>query len=252
MKIANQVMERADESMSNLNGSMEEITRSSKQTVNIVKTIDEIAFQTNLPALNATVEAARTGDAGAGFAVVADEVRNLAMRAADAAKNTAELIEGTVRNIADGSKLVSTTNRAFSEVAGSAVKVGELVGEIASASRGQADGIEQVKITIGDMKRIVQQNSANAEESAAASQELDAQCTASYEIVIKLRQMIEKGVPVTAVAFSADSKSTASENRKVAPSRNIRAAHKEPPAPRVGKKVHGSCGHPGEGDFGDF
>jgi methyl-accepting chemotaxis protein len=134
MKEANQVVEQANISMSHLTGSMEEISRASEETSKIIKTIDEIAFQTNLLALNAAVEAARAGEAGAGFAVVADEVRNLALRAADAAKNTANLIEGTVKTIKDGSDMVQKTNEEFTRVAESASKVGQLIGEIAAGS----------------------------------------------------------------------------------------------------------------------
>ena len=118
MNDANQVVITANESMRLLTQSMTDISKASEETSKIIKTIDEIAFQTNLLALNAAVEAARAGEAGAGFAVVADEVRNLAMRAAEAAKNTAELIEGTVKKINDGSALVSSTNEAFVKVAG--------------------------------------------------------------------------------------------------------------------------------------
>jgi methyl-accepting chemotaxis protein len=141
IKEANQVVGKANDSMTELTTSMEEISKASEETSKIIKTIDEIAFQTNLLALNAAVEAARAGEAGAGFAVVADEVRNLAMRAADAAKNTADLIEGTVKKVNEGGELVATTNEAFTEVAESSAKVGELVGEIAAASNEQADGI---------------------------------------------------------------------------------------------------------------
>ncbi|MCP4123621.1 MAG: methyl-accepting chemotaxis protein, partial [Bacteroidetes bacterium] len=141
MKEANQVVTTANESMGHLTTSMEDISKASEETSKIIKTIDEIAFQTNLLALNAAVEAARAGEAGAGFAVVADEVRNLAMRAADAAKNTAELIEGTVKKVSDGSELVSTTNEAFGQVAESAAKVGDLVAEISEASKEQSNGI---------------------------------------------------------------------------------------------------------------
>ena len=113
--------------------------------------------------------------AGAGFAVVADEVRNLAMRAAEAAKNTAELIEGTVKKVNEGSELVTTTNDAFIQVAESSNKVGEIVAEISEASKEQSNGIEQVNLAITEMDKVVQQNAANAEESASASEEMNAQ-----------------------------------------------------------------------------
>jgi methyl-accepting chemotaxis protein len=170
-----QVVSRANESMGQLTGSMNEISKASEETSKIVKTIDEIAFQTNLLALNAAVEAARAGEAGAGFAVVADEVRNLAMRAAEAAKNTSELIEGTVKRVKEGSGLVTTTNEAFHQVAESAGKVAELVGEIAAASGEQAQGIEEVNKAVTEMDKVTQTNAANAEESASASEELNAQ-----------------------------------------------------------------------------
>ncbi|MFH0726445.1 MAG: methyl-accepting chemotaxis protein [Pseudomonadota bacterium] len=175
MKQTHQAVNTANASMGQLTASMQEISKASEDTAKIIKTIDEIAFQTNLLALNAAVEAARAGEAGAGFAVVAGEVRNLAMRAADAAKNTAALIEGTVKKIADGTVLVKNTNDAFTEVAGSAAKVGELVAEIAAASNEQAKGIDQVNIAVTQMDKVTQQNAATAEESASASEELNAQ-----------------------------------------------------------------------------
>ena len=175
MKEAGQVVGKANDSMSELTTSMEEISKASEETSKIIKTIDEIAFQTNLLALNAAVEAARAGEAGAGFAVVADEVRNLAMRAAEAAKNTADLIEGTVKKVKDGGELVTRTNEAFGEVAKSAGKVGELVGEIAAASNEQSEGIEQVNKAMAEMDKVTQQAAANAEESASASEEMNAQ-----------------------------------------------------------------------------
>ncbi len=175
MKEANQVVKQANDSMTELTRSMNEITQASEETSKIIKTIDEIAFQTNLLALNAAVEAARAGEAGAGFAVVADEVRNLAMRAADAAKNTAVLIEGTVKKVNEGATMVTRTYQAFTQVAQSASKVGELVGEIAAASREQSQGIEQVTLATTEMDKVVQQNAANAEENASASEEMNAQ-----------------------------------------------------------------------------
>ena len=175
MQEANQVVGQANESMSKLTVSMTEISKASEETSKIIKTIDEIAFQTNLLALNAAVEAARAGEAGAGFAVVADEVRNLAMRAADAAKETAQLIEGTVKKVNQGGNLVNDTNEAFVRVAESASKVGELVGEISAASREQAEGIEQINRAVVEMDKVVQQNAAGAEESASSAAEMSDQ-----------------------------------------------------------------------------
>jgi len=194
MKEVNKVVEQADASMDELIVSMGEISKASEETSKIIKTIDEIAFQTNLLALNAAVEAARAGEAGAGFAVVADEVRNLAIRAAEAAKDTSNLIIGTGRKVASGSELMTSTNDAFQEVAKSAARVGELVAEIAAASSEQAQGIEQVNRAIADMDRVVQQNAASAEESASASEEMNAQA----------QQM--KGNVGTLVAFVGNSR----------------------------------------------
>jgi methyl-accepting chemotaxis protein len=175
MTESGQVVTQANASMTQLIQSMKEVSAASEETAKIIKTIDEIAFQTNLLALNAAVEAARAGEAGAGFAVVADEVRNLAMRAADAAKNTANLIEGTVSKVKEGSELVGRTAEAFSQVASSSGKMKELVGEISAASGEQSQGVEQINKAINEMNQVTQQVAANAEESASASEELNAQ-----------------------------------------------------------------------------
>ena len=196
---------------------MQEISKASEETSKIIKTIDEIAFQTNLLALNAAVEAARAGEAGAGFAVVADEVRNLAMRAADAAKNTAALIEGTVKKVSDGTALVKTTNDAFNEVAGSTAKVGELVGEIAAASSEQAQGIEQVNIAVTEMDKVTQQNAATAEESASASEELNAQAEEMKSFVADLAAMVGGNADVSTGGRRAASRPKAADCRASPP-----------------------------------
>jgi len=175
MREANQVIQGADESMKKLTASMHEISAASAETQKIVKTIDEIAFQTNLLALNAAVEAARAGEAGAGFAVVADEVRNLAMRAAEAAKNTSNLIEGTVRKITTGNALVSETSESFYVASQSTVRIGTIITEIAGAASQQANAINQVSKAIHEIDTVTQSNAAAAEESASASEELNAQ-----------------------------------------------------------------------------
>jgi methyl-accepting chemotaxis protein len=190
MEETKKIVGRANESMGQLTASMEEITKASEETSKIIKTIDEIAFQTNLLALNAAVEAARAGEAGAGFAVVADEVRNLAIRAADAAKSTANLIEGTVKRVKDGSGLLENTNEAFQEVAMSATKVAELVAEIKAASNEQAQGIDELNRAVTEMGKVVQMNAANAEESASASEEMNAQAEQMEEIVAGLAILV--------------------------------------------------------------
>jgi methyl-accepting chemotaxis protein len=175
MKDTRRVVEETNRSMSDLTKSMADITGSSEETQKIVKTIDEIAFQTNLLALNAAVEAARAGEAGAGFAVVAEEVRALALRAAQAARNTASLITDTVKKIEQGTRLVVSTNEAFANLARNASKVATYVTEIASASSNQAERLDQVNKSVGEIDRLVQQNASSAEENAGISQEVSAQ-----------------------------------------------------------------------------
>ena len=233
MQEANQVVGQANTSMTDLKDSMEEISKASEETSKIIKTIDEIAFQTNLLALNAAVEAARAGEAGAGFAVVAEEVRNLAMRSADAAKNTAELIEGTVKKVGHGSELVNTTSDAFSEVATSSAKVAELVAEISAASTEQAQGIEQVNTAVTEMDKVTQSNAAGAEESASASEEMNAQAEEMKGMVNELMNMVGGS------ANGAGNDSAKSKKRLPAGKRTKIA----PQIPKAGKAVKQIVAH---------
>ncbi len=187
---ANRSVAEANKSMNQLTNSMQMISNASEKTSRIIKTIDEIAFQTNLLALNAAVEAARAGEAGAGFAVVAEEVRNLAIRAADAARNTGSLIEETMRKVIDGSELMTKTNKAFTYMTKSTGKIGDLVQEITAASNEQARGIEEINKAVAGMDAVTQQNAADAEESASSSEEMSAQADQMKEVVDELMVII--------------------------------------------------------------
>ncbi len=179
-------MEKAGHYMGDLTRQMSEIAASGAETQKIIKTIDEIAFQTNILALNAAVEAARAGEAGAGFAVVADEVRSLAQRAAEAARNTTSLIEKSATTIDSGSKLVKDTGEAFAKTTEATKKVMSLVGEIATASSEQTKGIDQISNAVADMDKTTQQNAAGAQESASAAGELH---TRSDQLAVAVEQL---------------------------------------------------------------
>jgi len=163
------------ESMNRMSQAIEQIKTSSDATAKIVKTIDEIAFQTNLLALNAAVEAARAGDAGKGFAVVAEEVRNLAQRSAEAAKNTANLIDEAVKNAENGVAINAEVLTNFQDITDKINKVSQVVAEIAAVSEQQDQGISQVNKAVEQMNQLTQQNAANAEESASAAQQMSSQ-----------------------------------------------------------------------------
>lgn len=186
MITTNSEVRDAQTTMRQLTNSMDEISTASMQTSKIIKTIDEIAFQTNLLALNAAVEAARAGEAGKGFAVVAEEVRNLAMRSAEAAKVTTDLIIGTTDKVNDGKEFVEQANRAFGAVAESSEKVSSIIAEIASASDEQSKGITEVNSAMMQIDSTVQSIAATAEESAAAAQEMEGQSGTLHGIVGKL------------------------------------------------------------------
>ncbi|MEQ1632426.1 MAG: methyl-accepting chemotaxis protein, partial [Planctomycetota bacterium] len=169
--------------MTKLSGAMERIKSSTDQTARILRTIDEIAFQTNLLALNAAVEAARAGDAGRGFAVVADEVRNLAIRSADAAKQTAALIEQSLTSAEEGVSLNSTVVQTFHEIHGKVQRVGSVVTDIAQAAEGQSRGAQQIGIGVEEVSKVTQQNAAAAEQAAAAAEELSSQAQTLESLV---------------------------------------------------------------------
>jgi methyl-accepting chemotaxis protein len=193
MSESKSLMERAARGTQDMDAAMKDIKSASDQTGKIIKTIDEIAFQTNLLALNAAVEAARAGEAGKGFAVVAEEVRNLAMRAAEAAKNTGSLIEENVTRVAGGVQIVDGLKTALDAVTASSQKMAGLVNEVAAASDEQAKGIEQINIAVTQMNQVTQQNAANAQESAAAAQEASTQAAGLQDRIVELNAIVHGG-----------------------------------------------------------
>jgi methyl-accepting chemotaxis protein len=257
MKEANQVIQNADESMKKLTTSMQEISSASAETQKIVKTIDEIAFQTNLLALNAAVEAARAGEAGAGFAVVADEVRNLAMRAAEAAKNTSNLIEGTVQKVNTGSGLVKETSDSFNVAAESTTRIGTIITEMAGAASQQAEAITQLTKAIHEIDSVTQSNAAAAEDSAASSEELNGQAELMRGSVGELLAMVGGVMETRAAAHPAKLRRPSaagldSPGKAVAPARKaLPPAVRKPASPR-GKGARPEDVIPMDEEFGDF
>jgi methyl-accepting chemotaxis protein len=169
---------------------MQEINTSSDKIAKIIKVIDEIAFQTNILALNAAVEAARAGEAGMGFAVVADEVRNLAQRSAQAAKDTAALIEESIAKSNEGKARVDQVAVAIRGITEESGKVKVLVDEVSMGSQEQARGLEQIAKAVTQMEQVTQQTAASAEESAAAAEELTAQSESVKDVLERLTTMI--------------------------------------------------------------
>jgi methyl-accepting chemotaxis protein len=190
MSEAKKIVDTVTGHMNNMEEAMEVVMKASEETGKIIKTIDEIAFQTNLLALNAAVEAARAGEAGAGFAVVADEVRNLAMRAAEAANNTSSLIENTIKNVKTGHEATKITQETFKENVAISGKIAGLIEEIAAASGEQAQGIGQINKAVAEMDKVTQATAANAEESASASEEMNAQALQLRDFVADLNGLI--------------------------------------------------------------
>jgi len=182
---------------------MHEIKASSDEIAKIVKTIDEIAFQTNILALNAAVEAARAGEAGLGFAVVADEVRNLAQRSAQASKETAAKIESAIARTAQGVTISDKVSTHLGTIVTRVRYVDELIAEVATASHEQSEGVNQINSAVSDMDKVVQSNAASAEESAAAAEELNQQAAALNAAVATLRRLAGADARLAASAASA-------------------------------------------------
>jgi methyl-accepting chemotaxis protein len=194
MSTVDQHVKEGNRTLEQMVVSMHEINASSDKISKIIKVIDEIAFQTNILALNAAVEAARAGEAGMGFAVVADEVRNLAQRSAQAAKDTARLIEESIAKSNDGSTRLQEVTEVIRSITESAAKVKTLVDEVNLGSQEQARGVDEISKAITQMSQVTQGAAAHSQESAAASQQLSAQATAMDAIVVRLRKLIESDV----------------------------------------------------------
>ncbi|MBV8730909.1 MAG: hypothetical protein JO336_13975 [Acidobacteriia bacterium] len=187
---ATQAVTHANRNLEEMVRSMQDITGSSEKISKIIRVIDEIAFQTNILALNAAVEAARAGEAGMGFAVVADEVRNLAQRSAQAAKDTATLIEESIAKSNEGSRKLDQVAKSINQITGSTMQVKTLVDEIDAGSQEQSRGIEQIATAVGEMEKMTQQGAAGAEQSASASEELASQARSFCSLVDNLRDLV--------------------------------------------------------------
>ncbi len=187
---ARQGADKGADAMQRMSAAIDDIKKSSDETAKIISTIDEIAFQTNLLALNAAVEAARAGEAGKGFAVVAEEVRNLAQRSAEAARTTAEKIEGSVKNADNGVAISKEVASVLTEIVAGNRKVSELIAEISAASDEQSQGIDQISSAVSQLDQVTQSSAANAEESASSAEELSAQAEELHRIVQDLRGVV--------------------------------------------------------------
>ena len=229
MNAVSQRVTEANRTLADMTTSMQEIGASSGKISKIIKVIDEIAFQTNILALNAAVEAARAGEAGMGFAVVAEEVRSLAQRSAQAAKDTAALIEDSILKSGEGSRKLGEVAGSIHAITEGAGKVKTLVDEVEASSKEQAQGIEQISKAVAQMDTVTQRTAANAEESASASEELNAQSQALMAVVEQLQALVGAGSGQSAVSR----KPIGPKRRPTAPPvQSARALRTAMPAPR--------------------
>lgn len=213
---------KSNQEMHTMMQSMENLKQSSNEIAKIIKVIDEIAFQTNLLSLNAAVEAARAGDAGKGFAVVAEEVRNLAQRSAQAAKDTASIIENNISLSENSAVVAKTVNDALVQIDEEARKVSELLEEISTATEEQSKGISEINKAIRQMEQVMESNASTADESAAASRELASQAANVNDIVYSLIKLVE-GATASNRGFSSNGRRTQYETQKLQ-SRNSQMA----------------------------
>jgi methyl-accepting chemotaxis protein/methyl-accepting chemotaxis protein-1 (serine sensor receptor) len=225
---------------------MNEIRGSSEKISKIIHVIDEIAFQTNILALNAAVEAARAGEAGMGFAVVADEVRNLAHRSAQAAKDTAVLIEESIARSGEGGRKLDQVASSILQITGSSSQVKTLIDEVDVGSHEQSRGIEQISTAVNQMEQVTQRSAANAQQSAAASEELAAQAHSLYAIVERLRALVGDGgqAAVSPGVSHSGAGTSGGTKAKTEPSRVARI--------RISPKLTASSVHSGSTDRTSF
>ena len=251
-ELARQARHAADTGASDMqamSAAMNDIKVSSDDIAKIIKTIDEIAFQTNILALNAAVEAARAGEAGMGFAVVAEEVRSLAQRSAQAARETADKIEGAITKTGQGVQLTEKVAKSLSEIVDKARQVDQLVAEVCTASREQSQGVQQITAAVTQMDKVVQSNAASAEESASAAEELNAQSFALREAVGELLGLVggrdSVGAPAHGGGRGGKTPRTPSTTQPTSSRRRGQAVEKRAPAFAISEVGHGSNGDAG-------